>query len=74
MSMTQWLFTIVPCIAGGHASATCSFRLIVPEIAGLGPEVGEVAGIGGDHARVERGEAMHAHALVTEPCRYGPPL
>ena len=29
MPMTQWLFRIVPCLAGGNASATCLKILIM---------------------------------------------
>jgi len=29
MSMTQWEFRIVPCLAGGNASATCLKMLVM---------------------------------------------
>jgi len=29
MPMTQWVFRIVPCLAGGNASATCLKMLVI---------------------------------------------
>jgi len=29
MPMTRWLFRIVPCLAGGNASATCLKMLVM---------------------------------------------
>jgi len=32
--MTRWEFRIVPCLAGGNASATCLKMLVMPQDAG----------------------------------------
>jgi len=34
MPMTRWEFRIVPCLAGGNASATCLKMLVMPQDAG----------------------------------------
>ena len=40
---------------------------VVAEVAGLGPEVLEVGGVGHAHAAVEHREGVHAHRAVAEP-------
>ena len=40
---------------------------VVAEVAGLGPEVLEVGGIGHAHGAVEHREGVHAHGAVAEP-------
>jgi hypothetical protein len=50
-----------------HPIAIERLRIVMAEIAGFGPEIVEIFGVGLQHSAIERGEAVNAHRAIAEP-------